>query len=469
MKKTIILIIFISVYLFKVNSQSFTDSGKITIHDIDSTLSKVKDDKDNESLSIVNYRLILKKQFNAVINSSGKNTIGNYASADIKDGHLAFNATKICKNGNMLSMNLNGGVTDGLFAIFNQTKINSNVGGDLKYNILFSKCSYLSYSVKEKYKLNTLLRIADDEFILDTINGNRTIIKLKLDSNLIENEIKSLNILIESLNPKKDNIKLDSLNYQLTLKKLALDSIKLKSPICNSAVKSDSYKKQGKSKLNSIEAFEYRGIRFQWISIGIGFQNNNFNLFKPSFSTLDSQIIKQNYTTWNITAEWNLYKWDNRIKYSTYYLLVGGKFSKDDNFSDLSKVELNDTYQYGHDSIIERTVNKKITVYKGDYKTKLISAKFYFDFYYFFLGNSTAIHIYPEVNLKQHYSPYYNSGIGLLFSFTDSKDKDNKAKLNAEIYLKLSDLTNTSNSDLSILGRNELGLRLSIPVSFFNF
>jgi hypothetical protein len=206
---------------------------------------------------------------------------------------------------------------------------------------------------------------------------------------------------------------------------------------------------------------------FQYLSFGGGFQNNNFNQFKPNFSTLDSQITKQNNVVWNATIEYNLYKW-NQYSQPTYYLLVGVKGSIDDNFSDLSKVGLNDTHLYG-DSINQRSTTKIFTAYKGDYKTNLLSAKIYFDFYRFFFKNSAAIHIYPEVNFKENDKPLYNTGIGLLYSFNDVKDKENKAKLHAELYFKLSDLSNIGKSDLSILQRNELGLRLSIPVSFFNF
>ena len=131
-------------------------------------------------------------------------------------------------------------------------------------------------------------------------------------------------------------------------------------------------------------------------------------------------------------------------------------------------MELNDTHQFG-DSVNQRTVTKKINAYKGDYQTKLIGGKVYFDIYIFFFKNNAAFHIYPEVNYKQYATPLYHAGIGLLYSFIDAKDKENKAKLNAELYFKLSDLSNSLSSELSILQRNELGLRLSIPVSFFNF
>lgn len=58
---------------------------KLTIPQIDILLSKDE------------FKKIVNREFNSVMNSSGKTTIGNYASADIKEGRLAFNAKKILK------------------------------------------------------------------------------------------------------------------------------------------------------------------------------------------------------------------------------------------------------------------------------------------------------------------------------------------------------------------------------------
>jgi len=449
MKKAILL-----VTILICSNKGFAQTTYMSVYKID-------------SLTGEQYNVILKKQFNAVINSSGKTTIGNYASADIKDGHLAFNATKNFKNGNMLSVNANGGITDGFFAIFNQMKINSNLGVDLKYNMMFKKSSSLSFYVEEIDKLKNHLSNADAEYKLSNTIHVHDSSMLQKRLFLVKNEIDTIVTRVNkgSLNAQE---KVNN-EYQLALKYLEQDSINLKLQTLKSVSESNAINKNKmkKDKLTATEAFDYTAIYFQWVSIGAGFQNNNFNQFKPNFIALDSQVIKQNYTTWNITAEWNLYNWNHYSKY-TYYLLIGGKFTIDDNFSDLSKVELNDVHKYG-DTINQRTITKKIAAYKGDYQTKLIGIKFYVDFYKFFLDNSAAIHIFPEANYKQHSKPLYNAGFGLLYSFKDAKDKENKAKLNAELYFKLSDLSNNTNSGLSVLQRNELGLRLSIPVTFFNF
>jgi hypothetical protein len=456
MMKNIILLITIIFLTSKGSAQSIDNTQAI-----DKLLKP-----QSLSLDSTQFYQIVRKQFSAIINSSGKNTIGNYASADIKNGQLAFNATKTFKNSNMLSVNANGGVTDGFFAIFNQTKINSNIGIDIKYNMLIKP---MSLSFNAKTEIHRLQNRLDS---IETLNKYNNIIY----QHYVESLHKKLELLNSEINmltsqPTQQLSERESatMGYQLAIKNLEADSLRLKlhtlkpvTDVCKGN-KGQAYL----DKKEAVDEFKYTGICFQWISIGAGIQNNSFNQYDPNQPNLASQLSSQNYTTWNIVAEWNRFKWSQYSNFS-YYILVGGRFSVEDNFSDLTKVELNDTNQ-NSDMVTQRTVTKKVTAFRGDYQTNLIGGKLYIDFYKFLWGNDAALHIYPEVNFKQDRSPLYNAGIGLVYSFKDAADKGGKAKINSELYFRLSDLSNIANSNLSFLGRNELGLRVSIPVSIFNF
>ncbi|SDD85949.1 hypothetical protein [Pedobacter soli] len=458
--KTIFLFLIFSISYCIGNCQIISDNQP------NSTSKKLSSFYSEFQLDSVAFNNILKREFNAVINSSGRTTIGNYASADIKDGKVAFNATKNFKNGDMLSINASGGITDGFFAIFNQTKINSNVGINFKYNFRL-RSSSISFYTDEIEKLKKKINDAKAETsISQTINVHDSIL-LRRKIALLANEIKAIDSKLQDVgsNPER---KAD-LEYQLALKTFQKDSLLLKQQMFPSLKEADQKIKNAeqKAKAKALLEFEYTGISFQWISLGGGLSNNNFNQFLPRFSSLDSQIVKQNNIVWNMTIEYNLYKWNHYSK-PTYYLLIGFKGSVDDNFADLTKVEINDTNLYGS-SLNQRSTIKKFNAYKGDYQTKILAAKFYADYYKFFFKNEAAIHIYPEANFTQNSKPIYNAGIGLLYSFYDMKDKETKAKLNAELYFRLSDLSNNSESKLKTFQRNELGLRLSIPISFLNF
>lgn len=417
------------------------------------------------NLDSTQFCQILRAKFNSVINSGGKTTIGNYASTDLKDGHLAFNATKLFKGGSILSININGGATDGFLTIFNQNKINSNVGMDFKYNRLILKNS-VWFDLTEIQKLSKRIDIADSICKYSNSIHSHDSITLSKKYKLLSIEIQALN---RRLTQQLTESEKADINYQIALKKAQADSICIKlinlKPLVDVISENDDKNQQNKAL--ALDAFKFNAISFHWISVGGGLQNNNFSQFKPNSSGLDNQIVSQDFTSYNLSAEFNYYHWSKKV-WRSWYMLAGAKISLEDNFSNLTKVELNDTQQYS-DSVNKRTVSQNITAYKGDYKSNLFGGKLYLDFYKFILQNDAAIHIYPEVNFRQNSSPLWNAGIGILYSFKDASDKDGKAKLHAELYCKLSDLSNITNSKLSVWERKEFGLRLSIPVSFFNF
>lgn len=444
-------IIFTITTLF-LGNLAFSQSMKVA--QIDTVLSKEQ------------FQSIINKEFNSVINGSGKTTIGNYASVDIKDGRLAFNATKKFTNGNMLSVNANGSITDGFFSIFNRSKVNSNVGIDLKYNVRF-KSSSVSYHTAEmeklsekKNKANLKYQAGKHIFAHDTVLLNKRL-------NLLNTEIDSIATELANINLSLSKIQRATYEYQIALKNVQKDSLWLKMQTIPTAKEADRIARSKKDEeiTAEIESFEYTNIFFHWVSFGVGMQNHNFNQFNPDFPTLDEQIKKQNFVGWNASVEYNVFNW-NQYARPTHYFLIGLGGSIGDNFADLSKIELSDTKIYG-DAANQRTVTKKFNAYQGDYNTKLLGAEFYMDYYRFFFKNSAAFHLYPEVGFKQQRKPLYNAGAGLLYSFKGSKD--NKSRLHAELYFALSDLSNIGDSDLSIWRRNELGLRLSTPISFLNF
>ncbi|QBA20837.1 hypothetical protein EU348_06410 [Chryseobacterium indologenes] len=425
---------------------------QLTIPEIETLLSKDE------------FKKIVNKEFNSVMNSSGKTTIGNYAAADINDGRLVFNATKNFKNGDMLSVNASGSVTDGFFAIFNQSKINSNVGVNFKYNMRLKSSSILFHE-REIKNLSKKKSIA-------TSQANVTKSLYIKDSILLFSKLKLLRSEISDIQERLKAANLDPTakaryEYQIALKNMQTDSLLLKKESLPSLkeIETLSISKEKNGVANAIDNFNYTGIFFHWISLGAGFQNNNFNYFTPSLS-YENQITKKNYVGWKGSIEYNYYEW-NQYSKPTHYLLIGFSGGIDDNFSDLSKTEINESYNYGETSSGQRTSTKKFNAYQGTYKTNLSYSKLYIDYYRFILENTMALHIYPQSTFKEESKPQYDAGIGLLYSFKDLK-KD-KSKLHVELYFNLIDLTNSNDSELAFLKRNEIGLRLSIPVAFLNF
>ena len=420
--------------------------------------------RDLDNLTRAQFSTIVKKEFSAVINSSGETTIGKYASADILDGKLAFNTTWNDKNGNMFSVNAHGGATDGFFGIFNRLKINNNVGFDFRYNFMMNRRSALSYYDSELIKLSSEIKSADE-------NYNLQLTAYTHYREMLEKKLKVVDMELNDLSRQMNNkgispMEKARIEYLFAEKNLQRDSILLKQQsLLPDKVMQKIYKtKNEKDRLSATEAFGYNAIYMQWLSFGGGLMNNSFNQFDPTQTTLEEQISKRNFTAWNLSAEWNTYSWHHYSRY-TYFLRIGASFNVGDNFNELSKTELTDTYQYGT-SQISRTSSKKITAYKGDYQTKLIGGKVYLDYYKFLWNNNTAFHIYPEIVLRDGSKTMYNAGAGFLYTFLNAKEKEDQAKLHAEIYLNFTDLSDNFDTGMNFIKRSEFGLRFSFPISF---
>jgi hypothetical protein len=448
-----------------------------------------------DALSKADYSTLFKKQFTDVANNSDKTTVGNFASADIKEGKLAFNATRTFDNGDFLSINANGSITDGFFSIFSESQINANAGADFKYSHLFAWKSAMASYTGAGSKLNMDLekvtiqkQLKNEIALIDSIKSWNDCIKFR---NEYKHDTDSLRDLNNKYNALGSGIPKSKLHLEIVQLEQHMDSLQLRMnsrPRYADVLKSNDKWADSVHK-SIVENFDYTKIRFFWFSLGGGFLNNNFKEFNPAFNSLDSQLIKQNYTTKYLTAEFNWYSLDKKTERlvprkpkktgsgkrrkgikdnMSFYFSIQTRINWDDNFSDLDKIELSDVQQYG-DSILQRSTTKKIVAYTGNYKTDLLGGKTSIDFYKFIFANNGALHFFGNVNYRQHSLPVYNAGFGLLFSFKNSKDKNDKGKVNAELYFKLNDLTNNKNSDLDLMKRNELGLRLTIPIKFFDF
>ena len=77
------------------------------------------------------------------------------------------------------------------------------------------------------------------------------------------------------------------------------------------------------------------------------------------------------------------------------------------------------------------------------------------------------MHYFTDATFKEGGYQVYNIGVGFLHSFQDAENE--KSKINLELYFKLLDLSNTMNLNSNVLKRNEFGLRLAVPLNFFNF
>src|SRR5690606_10553770 len=111
-----------------------------------------------DSLSYEQFFRKINSEFSSVVNSGGISSIGNFASADINDGKLSFNASGNFTQGDIWSFSANGVITDGVYSIFSNTKLNSSVGLNFKYHLSLKRAS-LSYNTSELHTLRNKMAV----------------------------------------------------------------------------------------------------------------------------------------------------------------------------------------------------------------------------------------------------------------------------------------------------------------------
>lgn len=166
----------------------------------------------------------------------------------------------------------------------------------------------------------------------------------------------------------------------------------------------------------------------------------------------------------------NWYKWRYH-GFSTYFN-AGAEAIANDNFEDLSKREILDTYTFTN-SNQTRELTKKTTVYTGLYRDPHLVLSSFINFYAFLFGNKAAIHLQGDVNFISKNNtdlrferPIYNSTIGLLLSPIESKNKDNKSVQNVELFIKIKDLFNGLKYENKVEDKTTIGLRFTTPIKF---
>lgn len=444
-KKLLLLFMHLCLYGFSLMAQkaknNITDTAKLLI---DSTT----------------FSSIINREFTQLVNGESKALIGSFAALDLKDSKVSFNGSWVSPKLKTITLNASGSADGGTYAIFNNSKLNSNISLELKFSSIFNKSSRLrSYLSEIEARKQNIERI-DSLYAIKKRSVQTQINFIDLTIESLQYEIKNI-ITDTALSDKQKSLK-------ILEKKVKIDSLNILkySDFGNAKLKTRSVQAEYKKVRKAAETdFNITGIRMHWIAFSYKILNKSFTLFNPS-AAADKQTSKANFTAHYVTIDLNFYQWSNRPGES-WYVQAGAGFSYDDNKDDLLKTELTETKEYGTTGN-SRTSTKKYFVYTGDYKDKKAGIRFFADAYWFLLKNNVAaVHLFPAVSFRNKEKPLYSCGGGFMYSFKDKKDDKGKALINAELYYKLTDITNSRNFDKSLFERNEIGLRFGLPLKFF--
>ncbi|AEE53836.1 hypothetical protein [Haliscomenobacter hydrossis] len=421
---------------------------------------------DSSNLDIKTFNSIINNQFSNLINGQSQNSIGNYASLDLKNSEVVFSGSSTSKNGHIFGINASGGISDGVLSLFNNSRFNTKISLEGHLNFLqlknkqltYSQDSYLQYAKKradleEKYEL--LIMAAEYENGLNSLKLTKKRTELLLSS-------------LSELSNKETNInRKDSIAYVIALKKREaskIDSLIKMFPGKNFLIEEISNSRA--IELKKIKPdLEIYGFHFKWFAIKYKVTNNSFKLFNPA-SSFQNQVSNSNYVSHEFKFQYNNYNWSAQ-PFETFFYSFGISIAVTDNLTSLQKIELSEVTEYGTANGA-RSSTSKYNAFVGTYQKNLQQFKIYTDYFKFlFKDNVCAIHLFPEYVATNKSVPIFNLGVGFLFAFKNLK-KEEKSNINIELFYSMSDVTKNTATNLRLFERNNIGLRFSFPVSFIN-
>lgn len=433
------------------------------------------------------FKQTLNDQFRDII--TGRETsIGNYAALDTKNSKLSFTGSSYGKK-SILTANVNAAVTNGVSALFSNTKLNTGVGINLKLHLLSEKgreVSYLKrdliksrqdslYIVTEGKKDSMEYDIDTEKLLLmrkpvlnkiDTLTDQRTKYVLQKDSldriksygpnsttaNSYSDSLRIRILLIEKESFSK-KILLDSINFIITNR--STQATKEKNTITNLAVKEAN---------EVIAKITKSSFLINWFTVGYGLLNKSFSMIDTSKS-FSQQMSKQRFVQHIISVGWNKYKW-SRYEGQSHYFSINAEFSLDDNKeADLSEVSISESRSFTNTTTV-RLLDNKYTAYMGTYRRDLPGLRLSSDYYKFlFADNVAAIHVFPSFAAQKGVEPRYNLGLGFSYRFKKEDDETKKAVVNTELYVEWQNLF-YRDPVMSFFRRNEIGVRVAFPINF---
>ncbi|WP_343690476.1 hypothetical protein [Chitinophaga sp.] len=409
------------------------------------------------------FKRLINEQFSALITGSTKNSLGNFASVDLADASVSLAGNLIAKNGSIFTVKANGGTTDGFFAIFDNSKLNTQVAIDLQYNFLSLDQQQLQFNTDSADAYNGSINKIAYDYHLKKIElvpkRNADLLNLQHKKDTLTQKISQLN---DRLKTETDPDKVLSLQTDLAKTQLLADSI-------NSAI--TDYPSLGQqtlslenitlAKLNGLSfSSKIIGFAFGWFSVGYKVNNNAFKCFNPT-AAYDLQVTDTSFVSHEVRLQYSYYKWANNSR--SYFYDAGIAFDYTDNFDQLKKKTITEKRDYGS-TVDERSTTKQYNAYQGTYQRDLKQLKFYGDVYWFFF-NRGAFHLAPEWLVKSNEKPIGNASIGFLMGLKDSKKNDGSI-VNIELYYKFLDVFKATDTDYKLFERNSIGLRFTFPLQF---
>lgn len=412
---------------------------------------------------------LIRNNFTKLITGQNTAAIGSYAALDIEKASVSFSPSFILRNNDIINLKFQGAATDGISAVFTNSKLNNNVSFEFQYHIMLSpkekEISFAADQADEVYKKRLALAFEIYDLYMDFYikYGLKDPSGLIVKSSGIIGDIRKLDQVF--INPEDIKARIENVNKELSVidanfnAQLPFDDTNIIRKRYNKLreIVSD---KNVKANTGLAEKITITGFTHNWLTLGYKLRNDQFRLLTPA----TGEISKENFVSHEPFIQYSYYCFNQNG--STFYFAGALAYRYKSNFASLAKKTIEENTALSPGTVTERSATETYTAYMGDYVAGIDEAEFFYDFYYFpefttYLG----MHVFQNTRFTELQKPKFGLGFGLVVPFKNKK-KEPKSLINAEVYYHAKDLSGaTSGYDRGAFENGELGIRFALPLN----
>lgn len=492
MKKIIITCIFLSpvatqAQIVRTDIKEMKDKVDTVSESIDKYMCRSKTgdtaaiDKKSKSEVIItseSYKRYIDKYFTYLSYNRGTLPTGTTATMELADKetqlNLSLSKKMTGKNGRILlaTAGMRAKIDDNISEIFSGSKLNTGTS-------FFANFAFMPKNARGK------LKIVTDKY---DENGNHTDV-LKSINDARKNLRKAYCKRYSAEFLAKYKCLLDRL-MELRSKKLTEDCADklsiindieaIEKKLADAGLSSKSAEELTKSVLDAYqdELYEIETENEAWLSMHVFWISGGINYAYDAYTTYDdSKPLSNRFGSQNfesvglkLTANWFKDKFNAGGAVRSRYFNISYEPKRTNSFESLSSVDVLNLINHGSnaDTFVYFMNNKKPKDITGvEYKTSWMHN--FSSTYTIMLGEKRnfGFNFNGLVQISPLSAPIYNAHAGLLLSLKntdyDPTDKDSKAKVNFEIFLRLPDMTDVAKSGNTVWQNRVIGINTSIP------
>ena len=418
----------------------------------------------NVEITEAYLRTMLEYQFSRFITGDAVGGLGSYASLTTGSDQLKLGTTYAVSDRKLITAEISAGAIEGVAGLFTDGRINRGVSGQLTYHqlIRLSKESEIRVSTAVVEELNAKKAKIEQDYAAASLKVTHEEALKEAEAELAQQQAKLKNTQDNRANAYVRAV----LENKIKVLKGNVEIMKDPAYFSIHAANLHERKDDALAAVDaSVAGQKISWLNLFWVSLGIGVESQRFALFQPLDTTAGAVTTKE-YTDRGLQAALSHYRY-HRGGPGDLFVSLGLSYRKNTNLGSLKSITLRQVDPVAGDSTAVAIEDRKVFV--GDYREDQDQLRVFLEYYNFFNFNrqgNLALHLGPELLVRDGHKPNVNMTIGLLLPFI--KKDSSRSALNVETFIKLQNVFGPTARTSALRGKTILGVSVSFPITFLN-